>query len=277
MLTDCMCLYTIFFKSKGYKMVKIISFANQKGGVGKTTTAINIAASLATIKKRVLLIDLDSQGNAGTGLGFVRAAHKQSVYGVLMGTATVMENILTTAIPNMHLLPASAKLAGAELDVLDLDRREYRLRDALQPIMNHYDSILLDCPPALDYVTLNALTTANNVIIPLQCEFFALEGVLHLVNSIIGVHEKWNPNLDVLGVLLTMYDRRYGMTRDVEKNVRDTFQDKVFKTVIPRNVRVAEAPSHGKPALFYDFNSTGAQAYLRVATEVVQKLENGGF
>lgn len=256
-------------------MTEIIAFANQKGGVGKTTTAINLGSSLAAIKKRVLLIDLDSQGNAGTGLGFVRSSHPQSVYGVLMGTATAAENILSTAVPGLHILPSTQALAGAAVELQDMENREYRLRDALQPIMGHYDFILLDCPPALDYVTLNALTTANNVIIPLQCEFFALEGILHLVNSIKGVRQKLNPNLDVLGVLLTMYDRRYGMTREVEKNVRETFGDKVFRTVIPRNVRVAEAPSHGKPALFYDFNSTGAQAYLRVATEVVQKLENG--
>ena len=156
-----------------------------------------------------------------------------------------------------------------------MENREYRLRDALRPIMEHYDYILLDCPPALGYVTLNALTTANHVIIPLQCEFFPLEGVLHLVKNIKSVQQKWNPDLSVLGVLLTMYDKRYGMTRDVENDVRATFGDQVFKTVVPRNVRVAEAPSHGKPALFYDFNSTGAQAYLRVATEVVQKLEKG--
>ncbi len=256
-------------------MTEIIAFANQKGGVGKTTTAINLGASLAAIKKRVLLVDLDSQGNAGTGLGFVRSSHTQSVYGVIMGTDSAANNILSTAIPGLHILPSTQALAGAEVELLDVDNREYRLRDALRPIMEHYDYILLDCPPALGYVTLNALTTANHVIIPLQCEFFALEGILHLVNNIDGIRQKWNPALDVLGVLLTMYDRRYGMTRDVEENIRETFGDKVFKTIVPRNVRVAEAPSHGKPALFYDFNSTGAQAYLRVATEVIQKLEKG--
>jgi len=256
-------------------MTKIIAFANQKGGVGKTTTAINIGASLAAIKKRVLLIDLDSQGNAGTGLGFVRASHRQSVYGVIMGTATAADNILTTAIPNLHIMPSTQALAGAEVDLLDMDNREYRLRDALAPVLNHYDYILLDCPPALGYITLNALTTADSVIVPLQCEFFALEGVQHLINTISEVQKKWNPNLDILGVLLTMYDKRYGLTRAVEDDVRATFGDKVFKTVVPRNVRVSEAPSHGKPALFYDFNSTGAQAYLRVATEVVEKTEQG--
>ena len=254
-------------------MTKIIAFANQKGGVGKTTTAINIGASLAAIKKRVLLIDLDQQGNAGTGLGFVRAKYKQSVYGVIMGTSNIADNILTTAVPNLHLLPSSPELAGAEVELLDVENREYRLRDALKPILDYYDYILLDCPPALGHLTLNALNAADSVIIPLQCEFFALEGVSQLVSTINIVQEKWNPKLHILGVLLTMHDKRYSMTRDVEDDVRKTFGDAVFKTVVPRNIRVAEAPSHGKPALFYAFKSTGAQAYLRVATEIVNKLE----
>lgn len=256
-------------------MTRIIAFANQKGGVGKTTTAINIGASLAAIKKRVLLIDLDSQGNAGTGLGFVRSAHRQSVYGVIMGTASAADNILTTAVPGMHIMPSSIALAGAEVELMDMENREYRLRDALAPILPHYDYVLLDCPPTLEFMTLNALTAADSVIIPMQCEFFALEGIRHMVNSIEKIKEKWNQNLNVLGVLLTMYDKRYGLTRAVEDDVRATFGDSVFKTVIPRNVRVSEAPSHGKPALFYDFNSTGAQAYLRVATELMNKLEQG--
>lgn len=256
-------------------MTRIIAFANQKGGVGKTTTAINIGASLAAIKKRVLLIDLDSQGNAGTGLGFVRSAHRQSVYGVIMGTANAADNILTTAVPGMHIMPSSIALAGAEVELMDMENREYRLRDALAPILPHYDYVLLDCPPTLEFMTLNALTAADSVIIPMQCEFFALEGIRHMVNSIEKIKEKWNQNLNILGVLLTMYDKRYGLTRAVEDDVRATFGDSVFKTVIPRNVRVSEAPSHGKPALFYDFNSTGAQAYLRVATELMNKLEQG--
>ncbi len=256
-------------------MVKIIAFANQKGGVGKTTTAINIGASLAAIKKRVLLIDLDPQGNAGTGLGFVRASHKQSIYGVIMGTANIADNILTTAVPNMHILPSSQALAGADIDLLDMENREYRLRDALKQISEHYDYILLDCPPALGYLTINALTAADSVIIPLQCEFFALEGVQQLTDTIAIVKEKWNPQLDILGVLLTMYERRYNVTRAVDDDVRNVFGNKVFTTVVPRNVRVSEAPSHGKPALFYDFNSSGAQAYLRVATEVINRTEGG--
>lgn len=252
-------------------MTKIIAFANQKGGVGKTTTAINIGASLAAIKKRVLLIDLDPQGNAGTGLGFVRASHRQSVYGVIMGMAEAQDNILSTAVPNLHIMPSSAALSGAEAELLDIGNREYRLRDAILPIAEHYDYILIDCPPALGYLTLNALTAATSLIVPLQCEFFALEGVQHLMNSVEEIKKRWNPDLEILGILLTMYDRRYSVTRDVETDVRATFGDLVFRTVIPRNVRVSEAPSHGKPALFYDFNSTGAQGYLRVATEIVER------
>ena len=201
-------------------MTKIIAFANQKGGVGKTTTAINIGASLAAIKKRVLLVDLDPQGNMGTGLGFVRASHTQSVYSVLMGKSPATENILSTAVENMHILPSSPALSGAEVELLDMDNREYRLRNALAPLSEHYDYILLDCPPALGYITLNALTTANHVVVPLQCEFFALEGVQHLVNTIGEIRKKWNPELEILGVLLTMYDKRYGLTRAVENDVR---------------------------------------------------------
>lgn len=262
-------------KFGAWSMTKIIAFANQKGGVGKTTTAINIGASLAAIKKRVLLVDLDPQGNAGTGLGFVRASHRQSVYGVIMGTASAADNILSTAVPGLHLLPSSMALAGADVDMLDIENREYRLRDALAPIMEHYDYILLDCPPALGFLTLNALTTASSVVIPLQCEFFALEGISQLVATIEEVKKKWNPELDILGVLLTMYERRYTQTAQAEADVRQTFGDRVFQTVIPRNVRVSEAPSHGTPALFYDFKSNGAQAYLRVATELVTKTEGG--
>lgn len=254
-------------------MTKIIAFANQKGGVGKTTTAINIAASLAAVKRRVLLIDLDPQGNAGTGLGFVRANHQQSVYGVITGTATVADNILTTAVPGLHLLPSSLALAGADIDMLDAENPEFRLRDALQSVMPHYDYILIDCPPALGFLTLNALTAADYVIIPMQCEFYSLQGIQQLVGTIEEVRGKWNPKLEILGVLLTMYDRRYALTRAVEDDVRRAFGDTVFHTVVPRNVRVSEAPSHGKPALFYAFDSAGAQAYLRVATEIVERTE----
>ena len=195
-----------------------------------------------------------------------------------MGTANAADNILTTAVPNLHLLPSSQALAGTDIDMLGMENCEFRLRDALKPILEYYDYILFDCPPALGYLTINALTAADSVIVPLQCEFFALEGIQQLVDTITVVQDKWNPELKILGVLLTMYDKRYGLTRDVDDNVRETFGDLVFKTVVPRNVRVSEAPSHGKPALFYDFKSAGAQAYLRVATEVVERTtgENNG-
>lgn len=251
-------------------MTRIIAFANQKGGVGKTTTAINIGASLAAIKRRVLLIDLDPQGNAGTGLGFVRSAHPQSVYPVIMGGGAAADNVLTTAVAGMHIMPSSPQLSGAEVELLDMENREYRLRDALADIAGHYDYILLDCPPALGFLTLNALTAADSLIVPLQCEFFALEGVQHLVSNISEIQKKWNPKLELSGVLLTMYDRRNSLSKAVEEDVRGAFGNRVFRTAIPRNVRVSEAPSHGKPALFYDFNSIGAQAYLCVAREIAE-------
>ncbi len=254
-------------------MAKVIAFANQKGGVGKTTTAINIGASLAAVKQRVLLIDMDPQGNAGTGMGFDRSAHNQSVYDVIMGASSAADNILSTAVPGMHIMPASDNLSRVDLEFPDIENSEYRLRDALAPIVEHYDYILLDCPPSFGALTLNAMTTADSVIIPMQCEFFALDGITKLINNIKLVRQNLNPDLDVLGIVLTMYDKRAGLTRAVEDDLRRTFGDKVFKTVVPRNVRVSEAPSHGKPALFYDFNSTGAQAYLRVATEVVQRIK----
>ena len=237
--------------------------------MGKTTTAINIGASLAAVGQRVLLVDLDPQGNAGTGLGFVRAAHPQSVYPVIMGRGSAAENILSTAVAGMHIMPSSPQLSGAEVELLDMENREYRLRDALAPLFPHYDYILLDCPPALGFLSLNALTTATDLIVPLQCEFFALEGLQHLVGSVGEIQKKWNPGLSLMGVVLTMYDRRNKLSRAVEDDVRGAFGDKVFKTVIPRNVRISEAPSHGQPALFYDISSPGAQAYLRLATEIV--------
>ncbi len=256
-------------------MTRIIAFANQKGGVGKTTTAINIGASLAAVKQRVLLIDMDPQGNAGTGMGFDRSAHNQSVYDVIVGLSGASENILSTAVPQMHIMPASDELSRVDLEFPDIENSEYRLRDALAPIMEHYDYILLDCPPSFGALTLNAMTTADSVIVPMQCEFFALDGITKLLNNIKLVRQNLNPNLDVLGIVLTMYDKRAGLTRAVEEDLRRTFGNKVFQTVVPRNVRVSEAPSHGKPALFYDFNSAGAQAYLRVATEILEKIKGG--
>jgi len=252
-------------------MSRIIAFANQKGGVGKTTTAINIGASLAAIKKSVLLVDLDPQGNAGTGLGFVRGSTRQSVYQVIMGLAPAAENILTTSVKGMHIIPSSQQLSGAEVELLDMDCRETKLRAALAPLKDKYDYILVDCPPAMGYLTINALVAANDLIIPLQCEFLALEGLSQMTKSVQAIKDKWNPGLRLMGILLTMYDKRNNLSKAIDDDVRENYGSAVFKTIIPRNVRASEAPSHGKPILFYDFNSITAQAYLRLATEVVEK------
>ena len=253
-------------------MTQVIAFTNQKGGVGKTTTAINVGASLAAVKKTVLLIDLDPQGNAGTGLGFVRQSTKQSVYPVIMGTGSTEQNILTTSVKGMHIIPSSQQLAGAEVELLDEENREVRLKNAIASIANNYDYILIDCPPAMGYLTINALVASNSLIVPLQCEFLALEGLSQLMKSVETIKQKWNSGLDTLGILLTMYDRRNNLSKAIEEDVRKNYKETVFKTVIPRSVRASEAPSHGKPILFYDFNSIAAQAYLRLATEIVEKI-----
>jgi chromosome partitioning protein len=251
-------------------MPKIIAFANQKGGVGKTTTAINVGSSLAAVKKSVLLIDLDPQGNAGTGLGFVRGSVCQSIYPVIMGSEFASENVLTTSVKGMHIIPSTQQLAGAEVELLDVDGRESRLKTALVDVSESYDYILIDCPPAMGYLTINALVAANSLIVPLQCEFLALEGLSQLMKSVETIRKKWNPALDLMGILLTMYDKRNNLSKAIEDDVRGNYKDSVFKTVIPRNVRASEAPSHGKPILFYDFNSITAQAYLKLATEIVE-------
>ncbi len=219
------------------------------------------------------MVDLDPQGNAGTGLGFIRAAHSQSVYNVIMGLSGAAENILSTAVPNLHILPSSPALSGADVALLDMDNREYRLRDALESVLVHYDYILFDCPPAAGYLTINALTTATHFLVPLQCEFYALDGLQQLLATTDEIQAKWNQNLKMLGILLTMAQKN-NLSRAIEADVRETFGDTVFKTMIPRNIRVSEAPSHGKPALFYDFNSSGAQSYLRVASEIVERLDS---
>ena len=252
-------------------MVKIIAFANQKGGVGKTTTAINIGASLAAVKKTVLLIDLDPQGNAGTGLGFVRSHAPESIYKIIMGHEPIQKNILTTTVKGMHIIPSSQQLAGAEVELLDLENREFRLKSALEAITNNYDYILIDCPPAMGYLTINALVAATNLIIPLQCEFLALEGLSQMTKSVNLIKQKWNKDLNLMGILLTMYDKRNNLSKAIEEDVRKNYEKTVFLTIIPRNVRASEAPSHGKPILFYDFHSSTAQAYLKLATEIVEK------
>lgn len=250
---------------------RIIAVANQKGGVGKTTTAINLATALAAVHKKVLILDLDPQGNASTGLGIARNARAVTSYQVLMGEIPVEQALVPTGVPGLDIVPSGVDLAGAEIELVGADRREYRLREALQEHLAGYDHVLIDCPPALGLITLNALVAAHAVLVPLQCEFFALEGVSHLIKTIERVRKSFNPGLVIQGVVLTMFDKRNNLSDMVASDVRGFFGDKVYNTVIPRNVRVSEAPSHGKPVLLYDLRCPGSQAYLHLASEVLRQ------
>ncbi len=252
-------------------MAKIFCIANQKGGVGKTTTAVNLAAGLAGLKQRVLLVDLDPQGNATMGSGIEKADLENSIYQVLIGLASVKDCAQRCESSAYDVLPANRDLAGAEIELVDIDARESRLKDALAEVANDYDFILIDCPPALSLLTLNGLCAANGVIVPMQCEYFALEGLSDLVNTIKQVHANLNPDLVIIGLLRVMFDARMTLQQQVSDQLLEHFGDKVFKTIIPRNVRLAEAPSHGLPALVYDKSSKGAQAYLALAQEMLEK------
>ncbi len=252
---------------------RVVALANQKGGVGKTTTAINLATALAACGRRVLLVDLDPQGNASTGLGVPAEQRGAGSYGLLLGTATLDAAAIPTQIPLLSLVPATVDLLGAEIEMIDLPRREYRLRDALAAARADaaYDHIFIDCPPALGFLTLNALAAADGILVPMQCEFFALEGLSHLLRTVALVQERFNPGLAIDGVVLTMYDRRNSLSEQVAADLRAHFGDKVFATAIPRNVRIAEAPSHGKPVLIYDLRCPGAQAYVMLAGELLRR------
>jgi len=251
---------------------RILAIANQKGGVGKTTTAINLATALAAVGKRVLVVDLDPQGNASTGLGLESAQRETGTYDVLIGQAPINDATLPSMVPNLAVLPATPDLAGAEIELVDLDRREFRLADAFAATPTlAYDFVLIDCPPALGFLTLNALVAADAVLVPLQCEFFALEGLSHLIRTIERVRDSLNPKLTLQGVVLTMYDKRNRLSDLVADDVRGFFGDKVYNTIIPRNVRVSEAPSHGKPVLLYDLRCSGSQAYILLASELLKR------
>ena len=251
-------------------MSKTIAIANQKGGVGKTTTAINLSASLASNDLRVLLIDSDPQGNATTGLGVDKSVEKATVYDVLFSDLQISTAIVKTDFEGLDMVPANRNLVAANLELVDLPDRETRLRTKLDEVRGQYDYILIDCPPALDLLTLNALVAANSVLVPIQCEFFALEGISQLMDTVDRIKESFSHNLQIEGILLTMFDDRTNLTKQVADDLRDFFQDQIFKTVIPRSVRLAEAPSYGKPILQYDVRSKGSESYVKLAKEILE-------
>jgi chromosome partitioning protein len=256
---------------------RVIAVANQKGGVGKTTTAINLGTALAAIGDEVLVIDLDPQGNASTGLGIDRRSRRHSTYDVLAGEATLRDSIVETAVPRLHLAPSTLDLAGLELELGQERDRAFRLRNALAPLnvaspgTKNFSYVLVDCPPSLNLLTVNAMAAAHAILVPLQCEFFALEGLSQLLKTVDQVRETLNPGLAIHGVVLTMYDARNNLCGQVVADVRQFMGSKVYETIIPRNVRVSEAPSYGKPVLVYDLKCSGSEAYLRLATEVIQR------
>lgn len=254
-------------------MGRILSISNQKGGVGKTTTAINLAACLASAERKTLLVDIDPQGNGGSGLGIPVRELDKTVYDVLAGDATVAEVRHPTDLRYLDVVPANRNLAGAEIELVDVERREFRLKEALEAVRDEYEYIVIDCPPALGLLTLNSLVAADSVLVPLQCEYFALEGISELVHTIDLVREHLNPRLDIEGVLLTMYDGRISISHQVAEEARKYFQGRVFDTVIPRNVRLSECPSFGKPIILYDLRSKGSEAYLSLAREIQQRHE----
>lgn len=257
-------------------MSRIICIANQKGGVGKTTTSVNLGASLAAAEKRVLLVDIDPQGNATSGVGVDKNLLKSSIYDLIINDDDPAGLLLETELKLLQIIPATSDLAGAELELVDLTERESRLKKILHPLRQSFDYIIVDCPPSLGLLTLNAMTAADSVIVPLQTEFYAMEGLSQIVRTITLVQKGLNPALTIEGILLTMFDGRNNLSRQVEEEVRSHFGDKVFATIIPRNVRLSEAPSHGRPIILYDIASRGATAYLELAKEVIQRGGGNG-
>ena len=259
------------------KAMRVLVLANQKGGVGKTTTAINLGTALAAINERVLIVDLDPQGNASTGLGIDRKSRSVSTFHVMMGEATLAEAVLETAVPRLAVAPSTLDLLGVELEIASHKDRAYKLREAIRAFAadqhgeGAFTYVLIDCPPSLNLLTINALAAAHAVVVPLQCEFFALEGLSQLLSTVDQVKGALNPKLEIHGVVLTMFDARNNLANQVVADVRGFLGDKVYETVIPRNVRISEAPSHGKPALIYDLKCPGSQAYLKLASEVIRR------
>ena len=251
----------------------VFCIANQKGGVGKTTTAINLAAALAGSRKRVLLIDLDPQGNATMGSGIDKNKVEHNLYQVLIGNSTITQARVRSEAGGYDVLPANRELSGAEIDLIQMDQREQQLKQAIEHVLDDYDFILIDCPPTLSLLTLNGLASANGVIIPMQCEYFALEGLSDLVNTIKRVHRNINPQLQLVGLLRVMFDTRVTLQQQVSAQIETHFGDKVFKAVVPRNVRLAEAPSHGLPGVVYDKNSRGAKAYIDFGNELIKRMK----
>ena len=257
-------------------MAKIICIANQKGGVGKTTTSVNLAASLGAAERKTLLVDMDPQGNAGSGVGVDKGKLRETVYDVLINDLDPTGIVLHTGLPNLDILPSNAELAGAELELVALSGREMKLKQALASIAGSYDYILIDCPPSLGLLTVNAMTAADAVLIPLQCEFYAMEGLSHIRQTIRLIQKGLNPSLRIEGILLTMFDARNNLSRQVSEEIRKHFPRETFATVIPRNVRLSEAPSHGKPVIFYDITSRGAAGYLELAREIIRREGKNG-
>ena len=252
-------------------MARIISVVNQKGGVGKTTTAVNMATALAAIGNKVLVIDLDPQGNASTGLGIEPSMRLHTSYDVLIGNCTLAQAATKTTIPRLMVAPATIDLSGAEIELVAMMQREFQLKNALHAATGEWDYVIIDCPPSLGLLTINALAASDAVLIPLQCEFYALEGLSHLLKTVKLIQAKLNPSIAIHGVVLTMVDRRNKLTEQIESDVRGFLGAEVYTTVIPRNVRVSEAPSHGKPVLVYDLKCPGSQAYLKLAKELIQR------